>query len=215
VGGATGTGKSTITAQIAYRMDMVRTQSTDMMREIIRCYLASHVVPTLEYSSFEAWRGLPFPPEDGNRVTDHPIVAGYLSQLATVRVALEATIARSVEERHHLIVDGVHVLPTHLDLQDAADKAIVVPVMLATLSKNQLELQLARRAREQPDRKTSKHLERIDDIWDLQTFLLSEADRSDIPIITNSSINRAMREVLNLVSAQVIARYPPDSKALI
>jgi len=215
VGGATGTGKSTITAQIAYRMDMVRTQSTDMMREIIRCYLASHVVPTLEYSSFEAWRGLPFPPEDGNRVTDHPIVAGYLSQLATVRVALEATIARAVEERHHLIVDGVHVLPTHLDLRDAADKAIVVPVMLATLSKNQLELQLARRAREQPDRKTSKHLERIDDIWDLQTFLLSEADRSEIPIITNSSINRAMREVLNLVSAQVMTRYPPDSKALI
>lgn len=215
VGGATGTGKSTLTAQIAYRMDMVRTQSTDMMREIIRCYLAPHVVPTLEYSSFEAWRGLPYPPSEGNRATDNPVVAGYLSQLGTVRVALEATIARAVEERHHLIVDGVHVLPTQIDLRDAEEKAIVVPVMLATLSKSQLQLQLARRAREQPGRKASKHLERIDDIWDLQSYLLSEADRREIPIITNSSINRAVREVLNLVSAQVMTRYPPDADALV
>ena len=215
VGGATGTGKSTITAQIAYRMDMVRTQSTDMMREIIRCYLAPHVVPTLSYSSFEAWRGLPFPPGGGNRATDNPVVAGYLSQLGTVRVALEATIDRAVEERHHLIVDGVHVLPTQIDLRGAEERAIVVAVMLATLSKSQLESQLVRRAREQPDRKSARHLECINDIWDLQAYLLSEADREGIAIITNSTISQTVRGVLDLISHTVATRYPPDPSALV
>ncbi len=37
IGGASGVGKSTITTEVAYRLDIVRTQSTDMMREIIRC----------------------------------------------------------------------------------------------------------------------------------------------------------------------------------
>jgi 2-phosphoglycerate kinase len=214
IGGATGTGKSSVTAQIAYRLDVVRTQSTDMMREIIRCYLAPHVVPTLGYSSFEAWRGLPAPHQEGNRATDNPVIAGYLAQFSAVRVALEATIARATEERHHLVVDGVHVLPTQLDLGDASEKAIVVPIMLATLRKNQLELQLARRAREQPERGSSRHLEHIDDIWELQAYLLSEADRESITIIPNWTINQTAREVLNLISATVMERYPPDPEAL-
>jgi len=59
VGGATGTGKSTVCSELAHRLNVVRTQSTDMMRGIIRSYLAPRVVSTLGFSSFDAWRGLP------------------------------------------------------------------------------------------------------------------------------------------------------------
>jgi 2-phosphoglycerate kinase len=112
VGGATGTGKSTISSELAYLLDVVRTQSTDMMREIIKCYLAPHVVPTLGYSSFEAWRGLPaVETSDRKRETDNPTIAGFLAQFGNVRAALEATIARAVKERQDIIIDGVHVLP--------------------------------------------------------------------------------------------------------
>ena len=86
VGGATGTGKSTVSSALAYRLDIVRTQSTDMMREIIRSYLAPHVVPTLGYSSFEAWRGLPaLNATARKRVTDNPMIAGFLAQFAALQ----------------------------------------------------------------------------------------------------------------------------------
>jgi 2-phosphoglycerate kinase len=215
VGGATGTGKSTVTSALAYRLDIVRTQSTDMMREIIRCYLAPHVVPTLAYSSFAAWRGLPAAQlPEGQRATDNPVIAGFLSQFGTVKVALEATISRAVEERHDLIVDGVHVLPTELDLGRAATKAVVVPIMLAVTTKQQLATQLVERGRQQPEREASRYLEHLDAIWELQVYLLGLADQRRIPIVGNWSLDDTLREILLEINRHIVERHVPDPSSL-
>ena len=197
VGGATGTGKSTICFELAYRLDVVRTQSTDMMREIIRSYLAPHVVPTLGYSSFDAWRGLPGTKvRDGHRKTDSPVIAGFLAQFSNVKSALEATIARALKERQDMIIDGVHVLPMELDLAKAREEAVVVSVMLAVTTRQQLTNQLSWRSREQPDRGSDRYLEKLDAIWELQSFLLNLADQAHIPVIANWTIEDTVREVL-------------------
>ena len=211
VGGATGTGKSTICSELAYRLDVVRTQSTDMMREIIRSYLAPHVVPTLGYSSFDAWRGLPgIEAGNVNRKTDSPVVAGFLAQYTNVRSALEATIARALKERHDMIIDGVHVLPMKLNLAKARETAVVVPVMLAVTTRQQLENQLSWRSREQPDRGSSRYLEKLDAIWELQSYLLNLADKAHIPVIANWTIEDTIREVLLEVNRRISEHYPPD-----
>lgn len=211
VGGATGTGKSTICSELAYRLDVVRTQSTDMMREIIRSYLAPHEVPTLGYSSFDAWRGLPGTKvRDGDRKTDNPIIAGFLAQYSNVKPALEATIARALKERHDMIVDGVHVLPMELDLAKAREAAVVVSVMLAVTTRQRLVNQLSWRSREQPDRGSDRYLEKLDAIWELQSFLLNLADQAHIPVIANWTIEDTVREVLLEVNRRISEQYPPD-----
>ncbi|MEN8132226.1 MAG: hypothetical protein ABFS45_19020 [Pseudomonadota bacterium] len=215
VGGISGAGKSTVTAEVAYRMDIVRTQSTDIMREIIRCYLAPHVVPTLGYSSFEAWRGMPTIKRSGRREVDNPVISGFLSQFGKVKVALEATINRALDEGQPLIVDGVLVLPWELELEELSKRAIVVPVMLAVMRKKLLAKQLKARGREQSARKASRYLEHLDDIWELQSYLLSQADQAGIPIIPNWSMETTVREVLELISQKIMSRYPPDPHALV
>ncbi len=210
IGGTTGSGKSTIASDVAYRMDIARIQSTDMMREIIRAYLAAPAVPTLGYSSFEAWRGLPISADNTASTAESPIIAGFLSQFVSMKPALEAALHRAVTEQQDLIIEGVHILPTMLDLSEARSKAIVVPLMLATREKKILRKQLIRRGREKTDRKASRYLEHLDDIWELQSYLLSEADNSGIPIITNWHIEETVREILNLISAKVMKRYPPQ-----
>lgn len=211
IGGATGTGKSTISSELAYRLDIVRTQSTDMMREIIRSYLAPHVVPTLGYSSFDAWRGLPgVEVRDGQRKTDNPLIAGFLAQYANVRSALEATIARALKERHEIIIDGVHILPMELDLAKARETAVVVPIMLAVTTRQQLANQLSWRSREQPDRGSTRYLEKLDAIWELQSFLLALSEKAQIPIIANWTVEDTVRQILLEVNRQISERYPPD-----
>ena len=211
IGGATGTGKSTICSELAYRLDVVRTQSTDMMREIIRSYLAPHVVPTLGFSSFDAWRGLPgIKAQDGQRKTDNPVIAGFLAQCSNVKLALEAAIARALKERHDMIVDGVHVLPMELDLDKAGEAAVVVSVILAVTTRKQLANQLSWRSREQPDRGSSRYLEKLDAIWELQSYLLNLADKAHIPIIANWTIENTVREVLLEVNRRISEHYPPD-----
>ena len=59
IGGITGVGKSTVSHEICYKLDIPQIQSTDMIREIIRAYLAPPLVPLLQYSSFDAWKAIP------------------------------------------------------------------------------------------------------------------------------------------------------------
>jgi 2-phosphoglycerate kinase len=211
LGGASGTGKSTICSELAYRLDVVRTQSTDIMREIIRSYLAPHVVPTLGFSSFDAWRGLPgIKVSGGKRLTDSPVIAGFLAQHANIKSALEATIARALKERQDMIIDGVHVLPMELDLVKAREEAVVVSVMLAVTTRQRLANQLSWRSREQPDRNASRYLEKLDAIWEVQSYLLNMAEKANIPIIANWNIEDTVREVLLEVNRRISEHFPPD-----
>lgn len=208
IGGATGTGKSTVSYELAYRLNISRTQSTDMMREIIRAYLSPPMVPTLEYTSFEAWRGLPAPARDEDLEIEDPVIAGFLSQFAAMKPALQATIERAIREKQHLILEGVHVLPTELDIVEY-DGGIVVPLMLFIMEKEQLGRQLKRRGREPGGHEPSRYLEALGDIWELQSYLLSEADRAGVAIIRNWQIEDTVRAVLDLVIGKIMERHPP------
>ncbi|MEN8165965.1 MAG: ATP cone domain-containing protein [Pseudomonadota bacterium] len=211
VGGITGTGKSTLTTELAYQLNIVRTQSSDMVREIVRCYLPSTEIPTLSYSSFEAWRGLV---EDGESVTESShteVRRGFLSQFEVVKQGLEATINRAIKENHNLIVDGVHVLPSKLELDIARDQAIIIPLILVVPHKKTLRKRLKHREREQPERASSRYLKQLDQIWMLQSYLVTEAEEHKIPLIINSEIEEALDEILMHISKTITQYFPAKS----
>jgi 2-phosphoglycerate kinase len=215
IGGATGAGKSTVAARIAYLFDIVRTQSTDMMREIIRCYLVPHVAPTLGFSSFDAWQGLPeIDPVHGQTRRDSPVVSGFLAQFDTVKVALEATIERAVMERNDLIVDGVHILPSGLELSAIRDRAVVVALMLAVSTRERLDDQLKSRSREQPQRDAQHQREALERIWELQGFMVDQAEKADVPVIASRDLDEALEQVIDEIMRRIIQRFPPDLSVL-
>ena len=209
LGGATGSGKSTVSSELAYRLDISRHQSTDMMREIIRSYLSPQMVPTLGYSSFEAWRGLPETEENMAPTIESPVITGFLSQFAAMKLALEATIGRAIEESHHLIMEGVHIVPTELDLKVKKGEAIIVPIMIASMKKELLQKQLKRRGREKHKGQASHYLKHLDDIWELQSWLLKEADKVGIRIIENWYIEDTVRAALDIIIGVLMKHFPP------
>ena len=209
IGGITGCGKSTVSSELAYRLDITRHQSTDMMREIIRSYLSPQMVPTLKYSSFEAWRGLPGADDGNGPVPEDQVIAGFLAQFSAMELALKATIDRAIEERHHLILEGVHVVPTELSLDVQTNKAVIIPFKLATMKKELLRKQLMRRGREKNKHQASHYLENMDDIWALQSWLLDEADKAGTPIIENWYIEDTVRAALDLVIGVLMKHFPP------
>jgi 2-phosphoglycerate kinase len=210
VGGATGSGKSTISSELAYRLDIACHQSTDMMREIIRSYLSPQMLPTLKYSSFEAWRGLPGSIDETGSGIENPVITGFLSQFAAMKLALEATIGRAIEERHHLILEGVHVVPTELNLDVKQGEAVIIPIMLASMKKELLSKQLKRRGREKKSHQASHYLEHLDEIWELQSWLLDEADKAGVAIIENWYVENTVRAALDLVIGVLMKHFPPQ-----
>ena len=212
IGGVTGVGKSTVSHEICYKLDIPQIQSTDMIREIIRAYLAPPFVPLLQYSSFEAFKAIPeVKSKRGLFKKGPPVVEGFLSQLSILQPALQSSINRALQEENHMIIEGVHILPTEIDLAQAQDKAIIVPVMLANTSKSSLKKQLTRRGSEQIERPSGRYIDNLDHIWALQSYLLKTADNAEIPILTNTNIKETVNSVIALISENVTEHFPPDN----
>ena len=198
VGGATGAGKSTITTELSLRLDIVRAQSTDMLREVMRMMIPERLLPVLHRSSFHAWEALP---ASGRQAADPDalLADGYLAQLELISVACEAVFQRALHERVSLILEGVHVHPALLASIPEGTDAIVVPVMLGVLSPEGLKRRLRGRGKRVPGRRAKRYLKHFDEIWRLQSFLLSEADKAGVPIVTDQDVDEASQEVLRIV----------------
>ena len=198
IGGTAGCGKSTIATMLASRLDIVRTQSTDMLREVMRTMMPEQLMPVLHTSSFTAWTALPGKPEAIQEVPETLLVNGYLSQADLLAVAIEAVIQRALRERVSLILEGVHIHPALVERLTKNDDAIVMPVMLGVLKRKQLQRRIRGRGSDVPQRRANRYLKHFDEIWRLQSYLLSEADRANIPIIVNSHRDKVFSEIMRL-----------------
>lgn len=198
VGGTVGTGKSTISTALAHRLGIVRIQSTDMLREVMRTLIPEALLPALFQSTYTAWKALPAP-EQHEQPTDLMLAEGYLSQAEPVSLACDAVVKRALKERVSLILEGVHVHPGWIARLPRETDAIIVPVMLAVLSRKQLKKRIKGRGRKTPDRRAQRYVANLDTIWQLQSFLLSEADEAGVPIVFNEDLESTVHQSMGVV----------------
>jgi 2-phosphoglycerate kinase len=83
--------------------------------------------------------------------------------------------------------------------------------MLATMDRSRLRKRFKARARISEERKAEKYLNHMDDIWELQSYLLNEADRVGIPIIASEAIEETISEVLGIISDTITKLFPVES----
>jgi 2-phosphoglycerate kinase len=198
IGGATGTGKSTVATELAHRLGIVRIQSTDMLREVMRMMIPERLLPVLHTSSFNAGSSLPGAGA-GNLDDEAQLADGYLTQSELLSGPCEAVVRRALRERVSVILEGVHLHPSLLPHMGGTEDATVVMIMLALLDPEQLRSRLAGRVLEAPGRELSSHLSQFDRIWRLQSFLLSEADRTGIPILVNNNKEQVTNTILGTI----------------
>jgi len=206
IGGAVGTGKSSLATEVAHRLEIVRTQSTDMLREVMRTMIPEELLPVLHMSSFEAWQKLPLkdPPETDR---DKVVVEGFRSQAQLLEVPCKAVLQRAEREGVSVILEGVHILPALAHDSDLVAEAIRVHVTLAVLQSSVLKTRLLGRGVKTPKRHASKYLKHLDSIWSLQSYLLSEADRFDTAIVTNDDLDKAVHQVIVHVNRELARHF--------
>ena len=200
IGGTTGSGKSSISSELAHSLDIVRTQSTDMLREVMRLLIPERLLPTLHTSTFEAYASLPTADSDE---LGSDMINGYLTQSSQVAVGVEGVLGRSAQEQVSLIIEGVHLHPELMRQIAEETDALVVPVLLAVLKAKRLKKRLKGRGHAIQTRRSERYLESFDQIWQLQSFLLSEADTFNVPIVPNDDEDQCLRAILQTVSSFV------------
>ena len=82
--------------------------------------------------------------------------------------------------------------------------------MLASMKKEMLGRQLTRRGSENARRSTTNYVDNLDDIWELQSWLLDEADRAGIYTIENWCIEEAAGMALKYIIGELQKHFPPS-----
>jgi 2-phosphoglycerate kinase len=206
IGGTVAAGKSTIATEIAHLLEIVRIQSTDMLREVMRMMVPKRLLPVLHTSSFNAWKTLPIQDKE-DRDRDQLVAEGYSSQAELLAVPCEAVLQRAVEEGVPIILEGVHVHPNLMEYATSDEDVIRVYIMLAILKSKKLKSRLRGRGVEVPQRIAKRYLDNLESIWSLQSYLLSEADRCDVPIITTEDKEMAVLQIIQQVNAELARHF--------
>jgi len=123
VGGATGTGKSTVATDVAYRLGITRVTSTDFVRQTMRAFFSREFMPSIHYSSFEAGRAMADEDDDPSEA----VLDGFLEQTRDVLVGVTAAIDRALQEGWSMVLEGVHLVPGMLP---PIENALVVQCVL-------------------------------------------------------------------------------------
>jgi 2-phosphoglycerate kinase len=192
VGGATGTGKSTVATEAAYRLGITRVTSTDFVRQTMRAFFSQEFMPSIHYSSFEAAAGLREPEQ-----AEDPVIAGFLEQTRNVLVGVRASIERALEEGWSMVLEGVHLVPGMLP---RIEGALVVQCVLAIDDEEEHSTHfMVREAGLEGLRPHTKYLDRLDDIRRIQDHIVRRAKRHRVPVIGNTDLRAASDAVLELV----------------
>jgi 2-phosphoglycerate kinase len=180
VGGATGTGKSTVATEIAYRLGITRVTSTDFIRQTMRAFFSPEFMPAIHHSSFEG----------------DPLIASFEEQSRNVLVGVRAAVERALHEGWSMVLEGVHLVPgmVPLELEGAIATSCILRISDETAHAQHF---FAREAGTQ--RPVSKYLDRFDQIRRVQDYLVRRAEVSGTPVIENENADCATRAVAELV----------------
>ncbi len=199
IGGSTGVGKSTIATILANRLNITRVASTDAIREVMRASVSDKLIRPLRGSSYNAYKNLTLPPSGVD-----PVILGFREQVLAVSVGVEAIIKRSVEEKSDIVIEGAHIVPGYLNLDDYLPQAIIQQIVISVPDRGVHKEHFTKRTVEtQGSRPMSRYIKHLDKIIMIQNYIERLAKEKKVVIIENYNLDTVVSEVLELILYRV------------
>ena len=202
MGGATGTGKSSLATELAYRLGISRITSTDVVRQVMRAFFAPALMPALHYSSFEAGGAMRMPMPDPDS-TDMALY-GFMQQAEQVAVGAAAVIDRAVQEGLSTVLEGVHLVPGLVEVPEGTATIVQVLVAIEDEEAHQSHF-VARDSSSGGARALDRYLRHFGEIRRIQDYLVARAERVGVPVIDGTDADHALRSVLDLILERATA----------
>ncbi len=196
VGGAAGTGKSTLSTELAYRLGISKVTSTDMIRETMRTVLSPAVVPGLHDHSF---RGI----VQGRQVLSDPqerVLAGFRQQALQVAVGVAGVVRRALRESTSMIIEGTHLVPPFTQLLAPGAETHFGGVVLAVPRRREHRRRFVRRAGAQPKRAAATYLDDFESVRWIHNDLVQLAEEHDSLVIDNDDAAATITGVVEYLS---------------
>lgn len=201
IGGATGVGKSTISVELASRLEITQVVSTDVIREMMRTMFSNALLPLVHKSSYQAWEELHFPP---NRAID-PVVTAFHEQALLVNVGTVSMIRRAIDENVDAIINGVHIVPGTIELSGFSG-VYIAQLLLIVRDEQMHRTRFLRRQRGVPARPAKRYLKNFATIRKIQNYLIDCARRTRTPIVENVDFEKTCDTVLGYIASTISKR---------
>jgi 2-phosphoglycerate kinase len=195
LGGATGVGKSTLATELAFRLGIRTILGTDTVREVMRKIISKELLPSIHTSSFLAWKELRNLPKDVD-----PLIYGFESQVRYVTVGINAVVERSYREGFNTIIEGIHLVPGYVSLNDRS-----FMYLITVKNSEALEARFYERARYSL-RPAEYYVKNIDNIMRIQEYLIEKAKEHGIPIIENVELEQSVNAIMNNLMEEIPKR---------
>ncbi len=199
LGGATGTGKSTLAMELGFRLGIRKVISTDMIRETMRTVLPADVVPGLHDHSF---RGM----LQGGQVLSDPrerVLAGFHQQVAQVGVGIRAVLGRAIREGADVIVEGTHVPPDFRQCLVNPRSAQAACILLAVPHEAPHLARFPQRRRSGELREPDAYLDSFQSVRWIHDELLHQAEIAETLVLGTGDIDRTALAALDYLSSVI------------
>lgn len=210
IGGATGTGKSTLAMELAYRLGVVWIVSTDMVRETMRAILSPTLVPGLHDHSF---RGMVV----GGQVLSDPrerVLVGFRQQTSQVAVGVRAVIQRAIYENANIIIEGTHIVPPFEQYMPPGATAHMAGFVLTVPDEAQHRRRFPERSNRQPARSAGVYLDAFQSVRWIHEDTLRQAEEAETVVLSNSDLNKTLRAAVDILSRGLPVDEPPGTASM-
>ena len=207
IGGASGTGKSTLALELAPLLRIYRLNATDTIRQVMRMVFTPSILPALHSSTFESapvhtLAGFPDDLDGEPR-----LIETYEEQARRVCVGVRAVVERAIAENMSIVVEGVHLLPGLVPFPDLEGAAHQIPLVLGTLDEEAHRSRFIARSRS-GRRGADRYLENFAGIRAIQDHVLHQAEQREWPLLDTSDGEPPVVETLRVVTGWLEKSVP-------
>ena len=195
IGSASGIGKSTIAAELAKKLNIKHLIESDFIRAVVRGIIGKEYAPALHSSSYDAYKNI----RNKSRYTsyDDLVSAGFDDHASYVIPALEKIIQRAITDYDDIIIEGVHLVPGLINVEQFKDYANIYFFILSSDEESHKE-RFVKRAVE--IHRGGKQLDFFKENRIIHDHLLNQARANNVHIINSESIDKTLEKILGIIN---------------
>ena len=195
IGSASGIGKSTIAAELAKRLSIKHLIESDFIRAVVRGIIGKEFAPALHSSSYDAYKSL----RDKYRYEKYEdlVSAGFDEHASYIIPAIEKVIQRAITDYDDIIIEGVHLVPGLIDIEQFSDYAEIYFFVLSSDEQSHKE-RFVKRAIQ--IHRGGKQLDFFAENRIIHDHLINQAKKNNVHIISTETIDSSVDKILSIIN---------------
>lgn len=195
IGSASGIGKSTIAAELAKTLNIKHLIESDFIRAVVRGIIGKEYAPALHSSSYDAYKHLRN--KERYESYDELVSAGFDEHASAVIPGLEKIIQRAITDYDDIIIEGVHLVPGLIDIEQFKEYANIYFFILSSDEESHKERFVKRAVQ---IHRGGKQLDFFRENRIIHDHLIEQAKINGANVIHAEAIDKTLDKILSVIN---------------